>query len=562
MFLTKHPLRVGLFFSVIFFFLILFTIKLSSIQIFRSGYLSDKAERQQNHTVELEPRRGGILDRNGRALALNVMVYSLYANPRAMSDADKALVAEKLSKVLGFNRSVVFEKLGKSKYFVWLARKLSADVYEKIKALKLPGTAFVKESRRFYPNGNMAAHVIGFANIDNIGLQGVEYEYDRYLRGEKGMAQVLRDARQRDLLIEKEYLPAKDGDDVVLTIDETIQFIAERALDKAVTKHNARAGTVIVMDPRTGEILAFANRPTFRPDAPDATGVESRTNRAVAFVFEPGSVFKIVTAAAALEEGAFNEEDVIFCENGKYRIANHILKDAHPHGNLTFQGVVEMSSNIGFAKIAQKLGADKVYEYGRRFRFGMRTDIGMIGEVNGMFKPVSSWSKTSIGAIPMGQEVTVTAVQLAGMIAAVANDGIYMKPHYVKMVRHQDGGVVHSFRPKMVSRVMHEKTAQRLKLILQGVIDNGTGRAVKMKDVSAGGKTGTAQKVVGGTYSHSKFVASFIGFAPVEDPKFAIIVTIDEPHPAYYGGVVAGPVFKEIVEDSLKYLSAETRSKE
>ncbi|MBF0618998.1 MAG: penicillin-binding protein [Candidatus Omnitrophica bacterium] len=525
------------------------------IQVFRADYLAEKAEKQHNHVVELEPRRGTIYDRDMRALALNVGAYSLYVNPKSMTEDQKSRVAESVAPVLGVSVGGLATLMEKPKHFVWLARKVPQDVYEKINAMKLRGAGFVRESKRFYPSGEMAAHVIGFANIDNIGLQGVELEYDKYLRGEKGMAQFLRDARQRDLLIEKDFVPARDGYDVVLTIDETIQFIAEKALDKAYTKYHAKGATVIVMDPKTGEILAFANRPTFSPAKPDATPIESKTNRAVAFVYEPGSVFKIVTASAALEEKAFNEDDVIFCENGKYWVATHYLKDHEPHGNLTFRKVVEYSSNIGFTKIAQKLGADKVYEYARRFRFGMKTNIGMVGEVNGMLKPVSKWSKTSIGAIPIGQEVTVTPPQLLGMIGAVANDGTYMKPYYIKSIRDEKGGVIASFQPQVVGQVISKETARRLKPILQGVVDEGTATAAKMKDITAGGKTGTAQKVEAGGYSHSKFVASFIGFAPVEDPKLAIVVSVDEPHPIYYGGLVSAPVFKEIVEDSLRYLA-------
>jgi cell division protein FtsI/penicillin-binding protein 2 len=447
------------------------------------------------------------------------------------------------------------KKLSKPKSFVWLSRKIPQDQYLRLKAEKIPGLAFVKESKRFYPNGALAAHVIGFANIDNAGLQGVELEYDKYLHGTKGVAQFLRDARQRDLMIEKDFLEPKDGHDVVLTIDETIQFIVEKALDKTYEKFNAAAATIIVLDPKTGEVLAFANRPTFRPDAPEKSPIGNRTNRAVAFTYEPGSVFKIVTATAALEEGVTNEEEVFFCENGKYRVGNHILKDAHPKGDLTFRQVIEQSSNIGTTKVAQRLGPDKVYEYANRFRFGKRTDIGMTGEVGGVLKTTNRWSKTSIGAIPIGQEVTVTAVQLAVAIAAIANDGVMMKPYFIKYIKAANGMMIEEHKPHVVTRVMSQETARRMRSILQGVIDVGTAQMAKVKDIPAGGKTGTAQKVVNGAYSHSKFVASFIGFAPVNDPKLAIVISVDEPHPAYYGGVVAGPAFREIVEDSLKYLA-------
>jgi cell division protein FtsI/penicillin-binding protein 2 len=458
-------------------------------------------------------------------------------------------------KALGGAPESYRQRLDKEKHFVWLARRLSPDQYQSLKAAMVPGFGFVKESRRAYPNGDLAAHLIGFSNIDNAGLQGVELEYDHYLRGTKGMAQFLRDARMRDLMIEKDFVAPRDGDQVILTIDETIQFIAEKALRRSFEKNNAKSASVIVLDPRTGEILAFANRPTFRPDKPDAFPAENRTNRAVAFVYEPGSIFKIVTAAAGLEEKAFKEEDIIFCENGKYRVGNHILNDHEPLGSITYRQVVVHSSNIGITKIAQRIGPDKVYEYARRFRFGMKTGIGMVGEVNGLLKPPSRWSKTSIGAIPIGQEVTTTPIQLVAAIAAIANDGRYMKPYYVKAIRTAGGSVVREFKPQMVSQVIHPDIALRMKSILQGVVDEGTAVAAKMKDITAAGKTGTAQKVENGTYSHSKFVASFIGFAPVDDPKLAIVVTIDMPHPVYYGGLVAAPVFKEIVENSLRYLA-------
>jgi len=552
----KHPTRVALIFFVFLFCITLFFIKLSMIQVFRVDFLAEKADKQHNHIVELQPLRGGIYDRNMRSLAINVAAYSLFANPRSMSEGQKALAANAAARILGGSSEAYARMMAKEKYFVWLARKIPSDKYEALKAEKIKGIGFVKESKRFHPNGDLAAHLMGFSNIDNVGLQGVELEYDKYLRGTKGMAQFLRDAKMRDLMIEKDFVAAKDGSHVVLTIDETIQFIAERALDKAFQKHSAASASAIVMDPRTGEILAFANRPTFNPDKPDASPMENRTNRAVAFVYEPGSVFKIVTAAAGLETKAFKEDDIIFCENGNYRIANHILHDHDPLGSLTYRQVVIHSSNIGIAKIAQRIGPDKVYEYAHKFRFGVKTGIGMIGEVSGLLKPPSRWSKTTIGAIPMGQEVTVTPIQLVAAIAAIANDGKYMKPYYVKAIKDPNGVVVQEFQPKEEAQIIHADIARRLKSILQGVVDEGTATSAKMKDITAAGKTGTAQKVIDGTYSHSKFVASFIGFSPVDDPKLAIVVTVDTPHNGYYGGVVAAPVFKEIVQNALRYLAS------
>ncbi len=556
MFFQRYPKRVGFIFFCVFFCLLLFFIKLSLIQVFRSSYLTDKADRQHNHIVELEPRRGTIYDRNMQALALNVVAYSLFANPRIMTDEQKVEAVSRVAGILNMSSSVLAERMDKERSFVWLSRKIPQEQYEKIKDLKIFGLGFVKENKRFYPNGNLAAHVIGFANIDNVGLQGVELEYDKYLRGKKGMAQFLRDARQRDLLIEKDFVAPQDGSDVVLTIDETIQFIAEKALEKAYEKHHAKGASIVVLDPKTGEVLAFAGRPTFRPDAPDASPAENRTNRTVAFVYEPGSVFKIVTATAALEENAVKEDEVFFCENGHYRVGNHILGDAHPKGNLTFRQVIEQSSNIGTVKVAQRLGPDKIYEYAHRFRFGIKTGIGMTGEVGGTLKAVGRWSKTSIGAVPIGQEVTVTSVQLGTAIAAIANNGVMMRPYFIKYIKNPSGSISEPHYPQVLTRVMKEETSHRLRSILQGVVEEGTATQARMKDITSGGKTGTAQKVINGVYSHSAFMSSFIGFAPVEDAKLAVVITFDEPHPAYYGGVVAGPVFKEVVENSLRYLAS------
>ncbi|MDZ4242424.1 MAG: penicillin-binding transpeptidase domain-containing protein, partial [Candidatus Omnitrophota bacterium] len=380
--------------------------------------------------------------------------------------------------------------------------------------------------------------------------------HDSYLRGEAGWMRILRDARQRELLIEKDYLPPKDGFSLVLTIDETIQYIAERALDKAFLEHNAKGATIIVMDPQTGEILALANRPTYNLAEVETSNMENRTNRALAFVYEPGSVFKIVTASAVLEEGVFQETDKIFCENGQYRVASHVLHDHHGHGTLTFSEVIEKSSNIGTVKAAQKLGGEKLYQYGRKFRFGMKTNIDLAGEVDGLLKPTAQWSKVTISAIPMGHEVTVTPMQLLSAISAIANNGTYMKPFVVKYVKDNKDELIKSFEPQAVDQVISPETARRVQAILQRAVENGTGKKATIKGVSVAGKTGTAQKVLGGAHSHDKFYATFIGFAPVENPRLAAVVVFDEPHPSYFGGTVAAPVFQEVIENSLKYLQA------
>ncbi|MBF0504703.1 MAG: penicillin-binding protein [Candidatus Omnitrophica bacterium] len=527
------------------------------IQIFRSAFLSHLAQRQHEHSIILEPKRGTIYDRNWRALAINLPVYSVYANARAMRqqhDIDVAI--EKLSGILKIEAKQIREKLDKDKYFVWIARKMPEEIYRQIRDLKLQGISFIKESKRFYPNQSLAAHLVGFAGMDNNGLDGLERDYDKYLKGQPGRAIILRDARQRELMFDKGYAAPVDGMSVVLTIDETIQFIAERALDRMYKKYNAKGASIIVMNPKTGEILAFANRPTYNLEEASKSTPESRTNRAIVFTYEPGSVFKIVTASAALQEGVIKESDMINCEHGAYRVANHILHDHEPLGTISFKQVIEQSSNIGTTKVAQRLGPQRVYNYAHHFRFGMRTGIDLPGEARGMLKLPSQWSKTSIGAVPIGQEVTVTPIQLLGAISAIANDGVYMRPYVVKYVKDSQGQIISQNTPHILDKVISKVTSKRMKAILRGVVEEGTGTKAAIPGISVAGKTGTAQKVVSGTYSHAHFYATFVGFAPVENPQLAAVVVFDEPHPAYYGGTVAAPVFSEVVGDSLKYLNA------
>jgi len=527
------------------------------IQIFRSAHLAHLADKQHEHTITIEPKRGTIYDRNLRPLAVNLPTYSLYANARILSKRDdREDIIKEAAGLLKMDRAALAARLNNDKYFVWIARKLPHGAYMQIKARKLPGFGFVKESKRFYPNRMLAAHLVGFAGMDNVGLDGLERDYDKYLKGRKGSNVIMRDARQRELLLDKDYTPPLDGFNLVLTIDETIQFVAERALDKMYHKYNAKGASIIVMDPKTGEILAFANRPTYDLQAPGKSSAQDRTNRAIVFTYEPGSVFKIVTAAAALQEGVVKETDIINCEHGAYRVANHILHDHEPEGNLTFRQVIERSSNIGTTKVAQRLGPARVYSYAHRFRFGIRTGIDLPGEAAGHLKPVSQWSKTSIGAVPIGQEVTVTPLQLVSAMAAIANNGVYMRPFVVKYIKDNNEQIIQEHKPQVLDKIMTQETAKRLHAILQGVVDEGTGTKAQIKGVAVAGKTGTAQKVVGGTYSHAHFYATFVGFAPVGDPRLACVVVFDEPHPVYYGGLVAAPVFKEVMENSLKYLNA------
>ncbi len=401
----------------------------------------------------------------------------------------------------------------------------------------------------------MASQVIGFAGLDNVGLEGLELYRDAYLKGQPGFALFFRDARQKKLDIWEDMLAPHDGYNLVLTIDEVIQYIAERELDKAYKAYHAKGASIIVMDPHTGAILALANRPTFDLNEYKETNKDQMRNRAICDLFEPGSVFKIVTASAALEEKKVSEEDKFFCENGAYKVGSHILHDHTSHGTLTFRQVIEQSSNIGTVKIAQILGPETLYRYIKLFGFGSKLGVDMLGEISGIVREPRLWSKISIAAVPIGQEVGATDVQLIAAISVIANGGQLMRPYVVQEIRDKHGEIIKKFSPVMIRKVISLDTAARVKKILTGVIEEGTGKMAKIEGFTAAGKTGTAQKLEdNGTYSHSKFVASFIGFAPAENPAIAIVVTVDEPHPAYFGGVVAAPVFKNVAADTLKYL--------
>jgi cell division protein FtsI/penicillin-binding protein 2 len=409
----------------------------------------------------------------------------------------------------------------------------------------------------------LTSHVIGFAGLDNTGLEGIELYYDKYLKGQPGWALFLRDARQKKLDLWEEMVLPKDGYDVVLTIDEVIQYIAESQLDKAIKTYHARAASIVVMDPHTGAILALASRPTYDSNVYRDADKDCLRNRAICDLFEPGSVFKIVTASAALEEKKVDEADKFFCENGAYRVATHTLHDHRPHGWLTFREVIEQSSNIGTTKVAQVLGPDTVYKYVKLFGFGAKSKIDLPGEISGMAKEPRYWSKVSIGAIPIGQEVGVTALQLASAISVIANGGQLMQPYVVAEIRDKFGEKIKEIPPIMVRKAVSLDTAERVKQMLVGVVENGTGKLGRIEGLSAAGKTGTAQKLEpDGTYSHDKYVASFIGFAPAQEPLVAIAVVMDEPRPYYFGGVVAAPVFKNVAGDTVKYLKAKQATKE
>jgi len=453
----------------------------------------------------------------------------------------------------------IFERLSRDRGFVWIKRKVTREQASQIKKLKVKGIGIAEESKRFYPDKSLACHALGTVDIDNVGLEGLELYYNKYLIGESGWLVSTQDARRN--LVESyqgDYVPPKNGFNVVLTIDEVIQHIAERELRKAYDKFNAKSASIIVMDPTTGDILALANLPDYDLNDFARRPVATVRNRAINDFFEPGSVFKIVTASAALEEKAVDFNTKFYCEDGAYKVGKRILHDHTPHGVLTFREVIEKSSNIGTVKVAALFGPAVMYRYIKAFGFCDKTGIDLPGEVVGMNRPLSKWSGVSMFAIPMGQEVTTTAIQLACAISVISDNGFLVRPRIVKEIVDENGQAIKEFPVKVARKVISPKTAAKVRGLLMGAVESGTGKKARIEDVDVGGKTGTAQKVEQGVYSHDRFIASFVGFAPADKPVLSVAVCVDEPHPVYYGGDVAAPVFKNVMDESLKYLNAKT----
>lgn len=554
----KKPARGRYFFifSLFVFFFVLLIVRLFYLQLFERSRFVKLAEDTRNVVINLPPKRGLILDRNLEKLAMNVPRYSIYAIPRHMSDKERERAAEYLAVILDKNKAEIEAKLSKDKLFVWIDRKVSDNKARAIKERRLASVDFISEDERSYPNSSLLAHVLGFVDIDNKGLEGMEKYYDRELRGVPGYRRIVVDAKRRQISApEDDFFPPRNGCNLVLTVDETIQHIVEKAMMASIDKYHPESASVVVIDPYTGGILALSNWPVYNPNNFANSTLEERRDRAVTDLFEPGSSFKIITASGALEEKAATIDDEFFCENGKYLIAGRILHDHDPYGTLKFKNIIEVSSNIGTVKIAQKLGPDKLYKYIKLFGFNKKTGINLPGEVTGILRPVSVWSKTSMTALPIGQEVGVTAMQMACAIAAIGNGGVLLEPRIVDKIIDEKGALIKEFKPKGVRRVISQETSAKMKKVLKMVVDTGTGTRAAVMGYSAAGKTGTGQRLeADGSYSHNKFNSVFIGFAPVENPKIAIAIVFVEPHPYYYGGTVAAPVFSEIAASVLPYL--------
>ncbi|MFB3917431.1 MAG: penicillin-binding protein [Terriglobales bacterium] len=548
---AKH--RLYIIGALLFLWLFGIVLRLTSLQVIQYRDWMQRAQKQQQRLIDVAPSRGIIYDRNGHELAISTLVDSAFAVPSEVPD--HATAATLLAGVLGGNAREIRARLDNAKSFCWIARKLDGETSARVKALGLRGIYFHKEPKRFYPKRELAAQVLGYVGTDDEGLAGIELNYDEMLRGIPGRMRISMDARRKRLdRVERQPEP---GQNIVLTLDQNIQYIAERELDRAMQETHAEAATVIVQNPRTGEILALANRPTFNPNISRSVTPQSLKDRAVSDVYEPGSMFKTVTVSAALQEKVTTPDEKFDVSQGFIVVGGHRMRDAHRMGVLKVSEVIAQSSNVGAIKIGMKLGEERLYKYIRAYGFGSPTGIELPGETRGLVKPVERWSKTSIGAMSMGQEVGITAIQAATAISAIANDGIYTPPRIVAGTtppRATPQTVV--FRPAEQRRVISPLTAVEMKKMMEGVVLFGTGRRAILDGYTSAGKTGTAQKVDRKTGRYgSKYVASFVGFAPVNTPAITVAVIIDSAVGLHQGGQVCAPVFQRVAQQVLAYLN-------
>jgi cell division protein FtsI (penicillin-binding protein 3) len=542
---------------LLFFCFVLILGRMFQLQVLKKEQLYKLAAQQQHVQIPLVPKRGTVYDSKGNELAVSIEVDSVYADARKVVEVEKT--TNELASILQSDRAELKQRLKSHRSFEWIQRKISSKEVEQIKALHLPGICFLKENRRFYPNAQLAAHLVGFVGLDSKGLEGIEFQYDALLNGGNHVWTTARDALGREIAMGKVPFEKEDHyRNIALTIDKSIQHITETELGRGVEKWGAKGGMAIAMDPSTGKILAMASYPTFNPSQFIQYRSKSWRNQAVTDVFEPGSLFKAFLAAAALEEQVVRPSDSFFCENGSYAVYDRTIHDHSKHGWLTFQQVIKFSSNIGASKVGEKMGRDRFYRYISAFGFGEKTRIGLPGEGKGIVHHPRYWPPVALDTISFGQGISVTGIQLVTALSAIANGGFLMRPYVVGKIMDEKGVVVQSFQPEIVRKVISEETAKKVTVLLKGTTEKGgTGEGAVPAGYEVAGKTGTAQKVDSllGGYSEDRYTSGFMGFAPAEEPKLVLLVVLDEPQGNNYGGVVAAPVFKAIMEKVLPYLN-------
>ncbi len=530
-------------------------VRLVQLHVLRHEELRAEVARVHGQVVHRQGRRGDIRDCRGNLLANSLSTHIVTADPQVAAP-QAVTIAQQLAPLLGMSESELVLKLTRGGRYVRLKPKVDIETAQKIRALKLKGIGFEDQFARSYPTGVLAAHVVGFVNAEHHGVQGIEAAMDDYLQGHAGYEVIERDRKGREIRAWRtEGISPRDGYHVVLTIDQVIQHIAETELDKAMAAHRPRGGVIIVTRPKTGEILAMSSRPTFDLNRPGNCSPDARRNRCISDVAEPGSTFKIAVVAGALNEGVVSLDDRFDCENGAFVYAGRVLHDAHPYGVLSVIEILFHSSNIGASKVALRMGAPRVYKYVRSFGFGRKTGVALPGEVSGIAHPLSKWTKLSITRIPMGHEIAVTPLQMLMAMNAVGNGGRLMRPLMVKEVLDGDGAPVAQYRPQAVAQVIQPRASILMTSALRKVVEpGGTAPKAAVKGYDVAGKTGTAQKIENGQYVN-RYYSSFIGYLPAGDPEISILVSLDDPTVGgYYGGTVAGPVFREVAEKVAQYL--------
>lgn len=534
--------------------------RLAYLQFYKSSWLSENATDQRVRDIPVEAKRGVIFDRNGRELAVSVSTESVYAIPAEIRNPDET--AAKLAAILSLNPDNLASKLKKRQAFTWIKRKVDVETAQAVKVLDLPGIGLTQEGRRNYPHDNLAAHILGFTGIDSQGLDGVEVTFDNYLRGRSGSIVVEYDARGREIPhATHRFVPPTDGNNIYLTIDVVIQQIVERELDRVMRDTQAKAATIIMIQPQTGEILALANRPDYNPNKFAEFSPKLWRNVAISNAYEPGSTFKIITTSAALEEKVVKLEDRFFDPGSAEVQGRHIRCWKHGgHGSQSFLEVVKNSCNPGFVNVGLRLGPDAFYDFIDQFGLGKPTGIDLPGEAKGILIDKAKIKPINIATMAIGQSIAVTPIQLATAVAAVANDGTLNRPQIVREVRDKSGQLIRGFQTDVINRVLDASTAREVKSVLEKVVEEGTGRNAFVEGFRIGGKTGTAQKVGAGGYLPDKYVASFAGFAPADKPQVIMLVIIDEPVGMYYGGQIAAPVFGSVMKDVLPYLKVTTQT--
>jgi len=538
-------------------------VRIGRIQLVDHEKYIKLAKAQQCKKIELPARRGSILDRNGIKLAESLQVGSVYVDPAEIEDIPT--VVYQLNKLLKLNSSKLVKQLNREKRFIWIKRKVSEEELNAVAKLSLKGVYIKCESHRFYPNQQLGSHILGFTNVDEKGLEGVELSFDSVLSGKPGFKLINRDALQRQIITpDDDVQMPKHGDSVVLTIDANIQRFAEEELEIAYKKWEPASATAIVMDTMTSEVLAMCNYPTYDPNHFKKYPPCSRRNLAVTDCYEPGSLIKPIVISGIFEQGLVKPDDVLFCNNGACEIEGRVLHDTHGgHGNLTVSEIVAYSSNIGMAKLGMLMGNEKMYRHLKQFNFGEKTGIELPGEIGGIFRPLKQWSrKYTLISISIGHEIAVTPLQFITTFCSIPNGGLLLKPKIVKsIIDNNNETIEESQRPQPVARVMRANVARNImNPILKKVVTEGTGKNANLLEYDVAGKTGTSQKADGdgGRYSHEKHVGSFIAYAPAEHPRICVLVMINEPrNGAYYGSTVAAPVVREIIRRSLLYLGVE-----